>query len=144
MSADTTTPTMSTDTKPFDLGAFEDTTTGEHRVRHPLTGAPTGMMVTLAGPEHPQRKALLHARQRKMRAALAKIGKLPVSDPEADEVDEVERLVVCTLGWRGATETYSEAAARALYTDPKRRWFRDQVAEALEERELFTRASVAS
>lgn len=129
---------------PFDLFAFEDTPTGEHHVRHPLTGVPTGMVVQLAGPEHPARKALLHARQRKMRAALSKTGKMPVLDPEADELDEVERLVVCTLGWSGGKEAYSADTARAIYSDPKRRWFRDQVAEALEERELFTRASAAN
>lgn len=128
----------------FSLDAFEDTPAADYRVRHPLTGAPTGMVVKLAGPEHPARKALLHARQRKMRAALAKTGKMPVLDPETDEVDELERLVACTLGWTGEARAFSADAARQIYADPKRRWFRDQVSEALEERELFTRASEAS
>ena len=35
---------------------------------------------------------------------------------------------------------YSREAARKLYSDPKRRWLRDQVASALNERELFTQA----
>jgi hypothetical protein len=35
---------------------------------------------------------------------------------------------------------FSPAEARRVYSDPKRRWLRDQVAAALQERELFTRA----
>lgn len=136
---------MDSDTKPFDLMGCEDTTSGEYRVRHPISRAPTGMVVQLAGPEHPTRKSLLHARQRRMRAEIVQTGgKMPVLDPEAEEADEVDRLVACTLGWSGCATAYSPAAARAFYSDSKRRWFRDQVAAALEERELFTRASEAS
>lgn len=124
----------------FDFETIEDTTTGEHRVKAP-SGEPTAMVITLAGPEHPERKRRLMAKQRRLRAQLAKTGKMPVSDPADDEADEIDELVACTLGWLGAAVPYSPAAARALYSDPKRRWLRDQVAAALQERELFTRAS---
>lgn len=128
---------------PFDPLSIEDVPTGELRVRD-ATGAPTAMVITLAGPEHPERKRRLFSRQRRLRAALSKTGKLPVGDPEDDEADELEELVACTLGWRGAVQPYSPAAARQLYADPKRRWLRDQVKAALEERELFTRSSAAA
>lgn len=130
----TTTPTV------FDFNSIEDVPTGTYRIKD-QTGAPTLMVVTLAGPEHPDRKRRLFARQRRLRAALAKTGKMPVSDPEDDEADELDDLVVSTLGWEGAAVPFSPAAARSLYADPKRRWLRDQVLTALQERELFTRSS---
>lgn len=127
----------------FDPLSIEDVPTGELRVRD-AAGAPTSMIITLAGPEHPERKRRLFSRQRRLRAALSKTGKIPVADPEEDEADELEELVACTLGWRGAVQPYSPAAARQLYADPKRRWLRDQVKAALEERELFTRSSAGN
>jgi hypothetical protein len=123
----------------FDFTSFEDISTGTVKIKTP-TGAPTSMEITLAGPEHPDRKRRTFAKQRKLRAAIAKTGKLPMADPEEDDVDEVGELVSCTLGWTGAAEAFSADAARRLYADPKRRWLRDQVRAALDDRELFTRA----
>ena len=128
----------------FDFTRFEDTDRADVRIKDPTTGAPTPMVVTLAGPEHPDRKRITFARQRRMRSALAKTGKLQVGDPEDDEADELELLVICTLGWAGAPVAYSTAEARTLYADPKRRWLRDQVQAALNERELFTRSSAVN
>jgi len=124
----------------LNLDAYEDSSTGELRIKDPMSGAPTPMLVTLAGPEHVDRKRLAFARQRRMRATLAKTGKVPVSDPEEDEAEELDTLVACTLAWTGASEPYSRDAARRLYADPRKRWLRDQVAAALNERELFMRA----
>lgn len=125
----------------FDFAAFDDVPSGTVRIKDPTTGAPTSMVITLAGPEHPDRKRRLFARQRRMRAALAKTGKLQMSDPEDDEAEELDELVASTLGWEGAAVPYSADAARAAYSDGKRRWLRDQVRQALDERELFTRSS---
>lgn len=125
----------------LNLEDFEDVLMAEVRIKNPTTGAPTSMVVQLAGPEHPDRKRIAFAKSRRMRAALAKTGKIPVSDPEEDEQDETDMLVACTIEWRGASTPFSKDAARKLYSDPKRRWLRDQVLAALNERELFTRAS---
>lgn len=127
----------------FDFSAFEDVQTGTLSIKTP-TGAPTAMQVTLAGPEHPDRKRRIFARQRRLRSTLVKTGKLPIADPEDDEADELDELVASTLGWTGAAVAYSPDAARALYADPKRRWLRDQVKAALDDRELFTRACAAN
>jgi hypothetical protein len=135
---------MSAELNTFDPFAFEDVSTGSLRVKDPLTGAPTPMVITLAGPEHPDRKRRLHARQRRLRSAMAKTGKLPISDPEDDAAEQVDDLVANTLGWEGAAVPFSATAARELYSDPKRRWLCDQVQAALDERELFTRSSAAS
>ena len=127
----------------FDPFSIEDVLTGTLRVRT-ATGASTSWVITLAGPEHPERKRRLFARQRRMRALLAKTGKLPTSDPEDDDAEQLDDLVACTLGWEGAAVPYSPQAARTLYADTKRRWLRDQVSAALDERELFTRSSAQS
>ena len=132
---------MNHETQPFDIDAYEDVVSADVRIKNPTTGAPTPMTVTLAGPEHPDRKRLTYAKSRRLRATLAKTGKLPTTDPEDDDADELELLVACTLAWTGASVPYSRDAARKLYADPKRRWLRDQVATALNERELFTQAS---
>jgi hypothetical protein len=127
----------------FDFNSIEDVPTGAYRVKD-QTGAPTAMVINLAGPEHPERKKRLFARQRRLRAALSKTGKMPISDPADDEADELDDLVSSTLGWDGAAVPYSPQAARSLYGDPKRRWLRDQVVAALQERELFTRSSATA
>jgi hypothetical protein len=78
----------------------------------------------LAGPEHPERKRRLHGRQRRLRAVLSKTGKMPVSDPEDDEADELDDLVACTLGWEGGAVPYSPGRARELYADSRLGWLR--------------------
>lgn len=128
----------------FNIEGYEDVTSAELRIKNPATGAPTPMVITLAGPEHADRKRIQFAKQRRLRVELSRTGKLPVTAPEDDDADELELLVVSTLGWVGASVPYSKDAARALYADPKRRWLRDQVSVALNERELFTRASVGN
>lgn len=127
----------------FDPFSIEDVLTGTLRVRD-ADGAPTSWVLTLAGPEHPDRKRRLFARQRRLRASLAKTGKIPTSDPEDDDLESVDELVACTLGWEGSALPYSAEAARRLYADSKRRWLRDQVATALDERALFMRSSAAA
>lgn len=131
-------------TELFDIASVEDVETADVSIKHPSTGAATGMVVTIAGPEHRDRKAREMARLRRLRKVMVKTGKLPDTDPEEDEADETDHLVACTLGWKGATVQFSKDAARSLYTDPKRRWLRQQVRAALNEAELFTRACEAN
>ena len=125
----------------LDILAFEDADSADLRIKHPVTGAPTAMVVQIAGPEHPLRRRLVLDRQRRLRAHLAKTGNMHISDPEDDAADDLELTVACTLGWRGAAQPYTPAAARALYVDPKRRWLRDQVQAGLQDRALFMRSS---
>ena len=125
----------------LDILAFEDSDSADLRIKHPVTGAPTAMVVQIAGPEHPLRRRLVLDRQRRLRAHLAKTGNMHISDPEDDAADDLELTVACTLGWRGAAQPYTPAAARALYADPKRRWLRDQVQAGLQDRALFMRSS---
>ena len=106
-------------------------------------GEPTPIVITLASPVHPQREAWeLQYRDRK-RAALARSkGDLKGLGSARDDIeDETEKLALCTLGWRGSKTTYTRAAARAIYADPKRLHIRNQVKAALDDAELFTRRS---
>ena len=125
----------------LDILAFEDADSADLRIKHPVTGAPTAMVVQIAGPEHPLRRRLVLDRQRRLRAHLAKTGNMHISDPEDDAADDLELTVACTLGWHGAAQPDTPAAARALYADPKRRWLRDQVQAGLQDRALFMRSS---
>lgn len=132
----------------LDLDALEDATTGEMPVKHPVTGEPTGGSLTLAGPEHPQRRALVFQRMRKARAEMARTGKLEMPDPEEDELDENDVLASCIVDWSGLMQggqllPWSPDAARALMANPKRRWLRSQVKRALDDRALFIKACSA-
>lgn len=130
----------------FNLSEFQDTESAEITIKHPATGAPTDAAVTIAGPEHPKRKAILFDKQRKMRRQLTKTGKLEFADPAEEEVEETDILAACTLGWKGIAVdgkevAYSREAAAKLYADPALRWFRAQVKAAMDERELFIKPS---
>lgn len=111
-------------------------------IKHPVTGAPSLTSVTIAGPEHATRKGIVFARMRAARKQFEATGALNVTDPVDDEADETDLLARCTMGWAGMVAsgqalTFSVDAARALYADPKRRWFRNQVKVGLDELELF-------
>ena len=127
------------------LHAFSSTQQGVLVLVTPATLARTTSTITLASAENPVRKKLEHAKQRKYRADVQKLGKVQFSDP-AEEIDEqTDYLVASTLGWNlkqaGKPLEFSPAAARALYTDPKRDWVRKQVGEALNQNQLFIKDS---
>ncbi len=125
----------------LDIADFEDVPDGTLVIKHPATGAPTTNTITLAGPEHDVRKKIGLDRTRKARAAFRKTGKVDLGDPLDDLEEETDYLVASTLGWAitlgGAPLPFSEAAARALYTDKKRAWLRAQVRAGLDQAELF-------
>lgn len=131
------------------LDDFETVQTAEIALRDPQTGAPTSARVTLAGPEHPVHRRILLDRNRRMRASMMKTGRVQLDDPEDEEVAATDMLVACTLGWSGLTRgghplVFSPDEARKLYSDPARRWLRDQVQAALNEAQSFIRRSAAS
>lgn len=132
----------------FNLADFEDTPSADVRIKHPQTGELTGIIITIAGPEHPQRKATAYAKQRRMRAEMAKTGRLPVTDPREDEQDALETLATITLGWSApegsGMPAFSQAAALALYADTKRQWLRRQVQAFADEVESFIARSASN
>lgn len=133
----------------FNLQDITDAASAVVELKHPVTGELLGASITLAGPEHPQRKAVEFARQRKLRAAVQKSGRLEMVDPEEDEQIALDRLVACTLGWSGIADAsvvieYSPAAAARLYGGEGVGWLRAQVYAALDERERFITACAQS
>lgn len=129
----------------LDLEDYDDVSTGTLTVLNPETQAPTTSKITLASREHQSRKQIDLARTRKLRNAFNQTGKVPVSDPVEDYEDETDYLVASTLGWSlakgGQPLEFSPAAARQLYTDPKKHWLRAQVVAALNKDSLFIKDS---
>jgi len=128
----------------LDLSTINELGEADVVIKHPVTGAPTGALVTLAGPEHPKRKQLIFTRTRKLRAKFQKSGKVQLDDPEDEEADGVSYLAACTLGWIGFSESgkeipFSTQAAVDLYT--RIGWLRSQINQALEDKENFIEVS---
>ena len=128
------------------LDDYEDITEAVIALKHPISGAATDMTVIIAGPEHPSRKRLVQARQRRMRRELEKSGQIKLNDPTEDDQDELELLIACTLGWsnlrtRDGVIEFTPANVAALYADPTKRWVRSQVRAKMDEVELFIRRS---
>jgi hypothetical protein len=129
----------------FDFDSVEVLESADLRIKDPSrNNAPTGIVITLASPIHPDRKRSEQAVSRRMQAVLQKTGKLQLSDPEERELEELDKLVACTLGWVGSKTPFSRDAARKVYADPRRLHIRMQVREALDDMELFTQACAQS
>lgn len=129
----------------YDIDLISDAPSAEIKLTDPISKAPIGS-ITLAGPEHPTRKAIEFARQRKIRATLQKTGKMELPDPVEDEQANIDNLVASTLGWDlsrdGQPLPFSKSAALALYSDEKKGWLRALLFAALGERERFITSSV--
>jgi hypothetical protein len=134
----------------YDLNKISDAPSADVEIKDPETGAPLGVFFTMAGPEHPKRKAIEFARQRKIRASLQKTGKIELNDPEDDEQAASDMLVACTLGWRGRCDAsgaeipYSPQAASTLFNDDSKGWLRHQLVTAMNERERFIKRSATT
>lgn len=133
----------------FDINSIQQQGSADIAIVHPITKTPTGAVIIVAGPEHPKRKAILFERQRRMRKLFQKKGQVDMStDPEDDEAERITDLAACTLGWRGFSAdgkelAFSEKAAAELYAKPELSWLRDQVQEAINDRENFIVTSAA-
>lgn len=128
----------------FDLDSVADTFTAEYEIQHPVTGNGTGAFLTLAGPEHPERKRIQLSLIRRARAEAMRHKPKP-TDPEDDIAESRESLVKATLGWRGIRKAgqevpFSPQAVAELYADPTKQWLVSQVIVAINDRELFIQA----
>lgn len=108
-------------------------------------GNPTPVSLTLAGPNHPVRKAANHAAQRKMMSSAKRTGQVELPDPEESEKDRIKNIAMFTLGWTGyaddtgAPVPFSTEAVHQLYGEPEMKWLVDQVELALGNASLFTK-----
>ena len=114
----------------------------------------TGMKVAwveLAGPEHPKRKAILFAKQRRVRNVLQRTGKIELADPADDEQEQLDLLVASTLSW---SEDWVDESGKPLpctaehvrkeFGREGHGWLRKQLASALDESERFIKSSGVS
>lgn len=136
----------------MDINSIIEQDSTEYELKNPKTEEGTGIFITLAGPEHEKRRAAAFAAQRRTRKQLAKVKgegvwrALAESDPEEEEEQLTDSLVVCTLSWRnleldGQPYEFSAENARKLYTDPRLAWVRRQVRAALDDANIFITSS---
>lgn len=127
----------------FNLKSIKTVQTFDYEVKDEQ-GNPTGVIFTLAGPNHPIRKAAQMAANRKLIASARKTGRVELPDPEDSEAQRVKDLTAFTLGWRGYADESGEVAftpeaASALYGDPELLWLSNQIDTALGEQDRFTK-----
>lgn len=133
----------------FKVGTITDAESAAVDIKDPATGRRIAT-VTLAGPEHPKRKALMFQRQRRMRNALQRTGKLELPDPADEEADNIDLLVACTLAWTefedadGKELACTAENARRLYTQEGHGWLRALLTSALEEKDRFIKSSASA
>ena len=125
----------------FDLMSFEDVQSADVRIKAPDTGAPTPLVISLAGPEHPKRRKIQLDRQRRLRAAAAH-RQSPARRPRRRRAGggrAAGRLHpgVDRHGGQRQVVEFSRAKALEIYTDPRRQWLRAQVKTALDDREVL-------
>lgn len=128
----------------LDLDSVEDIGSAEYELLNPKTGERTGAFITLAGPEHAERKRISMALIRRLRSKAAQTPNA-VQDPEEDIEESRDMLVRVTLGWRGISRAgqplvFSTAAARELYADEKSQWVVKQLMVAMNDQKLFIKA----
>lgn len=141
---------LSADPLGLGIGAVEDLEQAEFEVMHPVTDEPTGLFITLAGPEHPKRKEISMNLTRAVRASVEKRmagrgrGGAAMTDPKDDAEEQLKRLAECTLGWRRNDDKpfvpWSHKAAEELYRNPKSQWIVRQVLARFNDLELFIKA----
>jgi hypothetical protein len=133
----------------FKLGSIVDMESADIDIKDPATGKKIAS-VKLAGPEHPKRKAIFYSKQRRMRASIARTGKVEFGDPIDDEADKIDELVAATLSWEGFADEEgvmlpcTAENVRKVYTFEKNGWLRIYLSTVADERERFITSSVAS
>lgn len=105
-------------------------------LKHPVTREPLGATIRLAGPEHPARRAIRFATQRRVREELQREGKVAALDPEEAADEGVKMIAASVLGWSGICEfdeplAFSSEAALALLLQPEMAWLVEQIAAVI-------------
>ena len=121
----------------YQIGSIVEVESAEFELRHPKTGAPLGVVFTLAGPSHASRVALQSARVKRAQAVFAKEGRVDLPSFEEQQDQRIEDAVTGVIGWRGVAVEYSQAAARKWFSDPREAWVVRQVVEAMADQARF-------
>lgn len=130
----------------FNLDSLLHRDTATVDILHPLTGAPTGMQVEMAGVDSAAHRAVSRE-LRNRRLQQLQLGNRGALTAEETEADQMELLARCTVSWRGVRESGVEVACtpdnvRRVYRAYP--WLRHQVDEAMADRARFFEASPTS
>jgi hypothetical protein len=132
---------MSLDALAFDVTAAVQVPILHPKTRQPLRDAEgREAFISILSVDSPEvqkvQKATLNKR-------LKQRGRMTMTADELD-AERAEVLIAATKDWflvsmdgAALNAPYSEATARALYTDPRFAWIREQVSEALDDRATF-------
>lgn len=113
-------------------------------IRHPVTNVPLGMTIRVLGRDSDTFKEhtrdLLNTRLRREAMATKRGKDADLRTVEVIEKENVDLLVVCTLGWKnvsynGQELAFDETNVRKVYKEFP--WIYDQVNEAIGTLELF-------
>lgn len=132
-----------------DLFSIKQTDTTEYEILIPPERTKSGVIFTLAGPEHTKRRSIALQFSRHLRSKVNRTGRLTLDDPETEYERDTDYLVACTLGWKnfdheGKPFEFSSENARKLYEDRERAWLRSQIQEALNAQENFIVSSTSN
>jgi len=145
-------------TDTFDLGSVPVTDVAHLHVLHPKTTEPTGWIIDLAGPAHPEtiaigneavrERAVLEREQATAMARGRKV-KLPDLDIEGDRTRTLGRIARRILGWtpvtmNGEAFAFSRDNAIVLLKDPRYAWVGTQILDFLGEDANFIGTSATS
>lgn len=131
------------------IGDIADLFTAEFEVLNPRTGEGIGLFLTIAGPEHPSRKAqvkktVLEARADVTRRMTSRVPVAPrFKDPDEEELEARRELAAATMGWRSTKvqlPPFTQEGIAALYMDPSKQWLVKQVMEKVDDQKLFIKA----
>jgi len=133
----------------FRLGDIETVEQVEIELRNPRTGAPLGVRISLAGPAHPLHQAKVLERSRRMMLAAALEGKEKAMERGLDEAQQarVELAIACVINWRGLANgdghelPWSPQKAADVLMDKRNHWILEQISDALNDRDRFTKDS---
>ena len=131
----------------FNLKSIKQVDSAMIAIKDP-SGAPTGVVFEMAGPEHPERKRITLAQSRKFLKAFNKTGRGAPIEPEEAEIERKENLAAYTLGWSGFADDdgkpvpFSKQAALEMYNNPQMAWLVDQLDKAVTDIEVFITRSV--
>lgn len=131
----------------FNLKSIKQVFSAEIQIKDP-NGEPLGVTFEMAGPEHPERKRITFAQNRKFLKEYQKSGGKPVvQEPEDLEAQKLDNLAAFTLGWKGLLDEngleipFSKQTALDMYRDPEMAWLVDQLDTKLSDKELFIKRS---
>ena len=142
-------------TEVFDLGSVSVVDVAKLAVRHPQTTAPTGWIIDIAGPGHPEtialgnetaRERLVQQREQEQARVNGKKWKGGDVDPDSERDRNLSRIARRILGWtpvtlNGEAFAYSPANAILLLKEPAYTWAATQVYEFLGEDASFIKTS---